>query len=485
MNHNCILLASLALYFSALIVALVTGRTAVGMGGKGKGKGVRQQLGIKKKGKTTNPEGDHMARQYAKGKLRASDVGRAASASINSHPDSSCNMVQRFAKAAPAAPKKGTRNSARNLKRAIVAHATTSLTDPYMAECPMWDRDTDQQVKRQAAFLPPHEVLDRVIAEGEESKWCNLEGEGQVGLRAELQNWAARLCVDLLASVPWLCIALWGDSAPMGHRNSLYLLTFTLLSGEVRRRYWLFACTKRDLCDCGCSGKCTFETAWQVLAWSCKALLAGRWPETDHLGEAWGAGQKWRAKMAGKPLRFRGAVLANCGDWAWFKSALNLRGWRGEGPCKQMCWLCNAGFNEEHDCFDFRKEAPWRRNMVTMSEVIAETTQHRYPSGIWSIPGLTIGMFKPDWMHCCDLGILQYVMGSVMWELLRQLGGTMNKPKAACAKLLMMSKAMARELGVEPPFTTLTYGMIRSKMSKSQTMKLKAAEGRYFYRFFA
>ena len=81
------------------------------------------------------------------------------------------------------------------------------------------------------------------------------------------------------------------------------------------------------------------------------------------------------------------------------------------------------GFNDEHDCFDFRKEAPWRRNIVTVSEVIAETTQHRYPSGIWSIPGLTIKMFKPDWMHCCGLGILQYVMGNVMWELLKHLGG--------------------------------------------------------------
>ena len=58
----------------------------------------------------------------------------------------------------------------------------------------------------------------------------------------------------------------------------------------------------------------------------------------------------------------------------------------------------------------------------------------------------------------------------------------MSKPKAACAKLLVMTKAMARELAVEPPFTTLTYGMIRSSMKKGPTMKLKAAEGLYFYR---
>ena len=453
--------------------------------GKGKGRGIRQKLGIKKKSNVVSADTAHLTRMYARGKLTASEVGQSAAATSSAHPYTACSLTKRLAKAARTRPasKKIRRNSAKIVKRGIASHATAVLSEPYIVDTPVWDRVAGRQVLRPVAFLPPHEVLDKVVAEGEENKWGSLEEDHQSGLKAELQEWAARIAVDLATAVPWLCMALWGDSAPLTSqgRNALYLLTFTVLSGEFRKRFWLFACTKRDLCDCGCAGKCTLDEAWKVVAWSCRALLAGRWPATDHRDEPWTAkDQPWRAKMAGKRLRFRGAVLAKCGDWAWFKSALNLRGWKGDRITHKMCWLCNASFSGPCDCFDFSQTAQWRQQMVSQSAAIAEAAAARYPSAIWQIPGLTISMFKPDWMHCSDLGILQMVMGNIMWELLVELGGTMRSPKPACAKLLAMSKVMARQLGVEPPFTALTYGMIRTAMKKGPSMRLKAAEGRHY-----
>ena len=115
-----------------------------------------------------------------------------------------------------------------------------------------------------------------------------------------------------------------------------------------------------------------------------------------------------------------------------------------------------------------------------MADAIADVAAGRYPSAIWEVPGITISMFRPDWMHCADLGILQYCMGNIMWELVVELGGTFRKAKPACARLLAMSKAMAATIGVDLPFTALTPGMIRTAMKKGPSLRLKAAEGRHY-----
>ena len=41
-----------------------------------------------------------------------------------------------------------------------------------------------------------------------------------------------------------------------------------------------------------------------------------------------------------------------------------------------------------------------------------------------------------DVLHVCDLGITQDLTGNILWELLVELGGTIQKSKPACAKLL-------------------------------------------------
>ena len=118
--------------------------------------------------------------------------------------------------------------------------------------------------------------------------------------------------------------------------------------------------------------------------------------------------------------------------------------------------------------------------MVTMPEVFLDLQSARYIAGIWAIPGLTIGSVWPDWMHCCCLGIAQYVMGNIMFELFRELGGAISNLKAALSKLENIMEAISRELGVAKPFHSLSVGMIRVKMNKGPRMKLKAVEARHF-----
>lgn len=453
----------------------------MGKGGKGKG-GIRQQLGLKAKVKKSSPQATWLTSMYARGKLSASEVGSGAAAAASSS-DNPCDLVTDLARAAPTRKKKGTKHSADILKRTIASTSHPSkirLYEPYLADGYVWNRELSCREIQPVAILPPHETLDAVIAAGDEDRWSKL-GPGQEGFRAELLSWSNRVHTDLNQAVHWLCLALWGDSAEMAKRNSIFLLCFCLLSGAVRRRFWIYTIAKRSLCDCGCAGKCSFETPWAVVAWSMRALLIGRWPQRDHTGEKFPAGS-WRAKKAGQPLRFRAAMLYKCGDWSWMKSALNLRGWRGDKHNgMRMCWLCEAGFRNEHNCYDFSLGASWRQAMVQMSEVAEEIRAAQFPSGIWSIPGLSIKSMMVDWMHCCCLGVLAYASGNVLYELFKQCGGVLTtKHKPACTMLENMMKAMAKELKVDPPFHSLTIGMIRSKGTKGPKLRLTATEGRHF-----
>ena len=83
-------------------------------------------------------------------------------------------------------------------------------------------------------------------------------------------------------------------------------------------------------------------------------------------------------------------------------------------------------------------------------------------------------------MHCSCIGILQYLVGNVVWELFLELGGSFRHHVAACGQIMGMAKAMAHNLGVECPIFDLTIGMFRAGPSKAPKMKLKASEGRYF-----
>ena len=52
-------------------------------------------------------------------------------------------------------------------------------------------------------------------------------------------------------------------------------------------------------------------------------------------------------------------------------------------------------------------------------------------------------------MHVSCLGILQYLTGNVMWELLRGLGGTKVKWTNECGILLNMAKSQRQGTGPE------------------------------------
>ena len=177
-----------------------------------------------------------------------------------------------------------------------------------------------------------------------------------------------------------------------------------------------------------------------------------------------------------------GAVLAKAGDGAWFKQALNLKSWSGEGEDLKICWLCEASKRGDCNCYDFSRTAKWRKTRVdNQSYWAAAHESGGFLSPIFAIPGFSIKYCRPDFMHTCCLGIVQYCNGSCLWEMFKELGGSRKQSVSACNRIEHMMTLAAKSLSVEPPFDSLTVGMIRKeKAGKKPKLALKAAEGRYF-----
>ena len=351
------------------------------------------------------------------------------------------------------------------------------LHSPYIAEVWVWGDTANKKKLDKMAFMPVHEVLEVVVEPGQEATWATC-GADQKGFEHDLRRWGDRVGMDTRALADFIPIALWGDSAEFSHRETLFLLLWTVLSGTCRARFWLCAFGKRSLCQCGCYGRCTMDSIWSVVAWMFRALMSRTYPSVDHTGAKFPKGS-FRWKLAGTPLRLGGACVAKCGDWSWFKSALGLRGWRGEGAAGKMCWLCAAGFKGEHQCFDFSFTAAWRKTATTMGQFWRNVSVEKtYVSGIWSVPGFHIPNVRPDWMHVVCLGVVQYLLGNVLWECMVALGGNFSRSREACHKLVGMLEVCAKRLKTENPLKHLTVTMVRPTATAKPKLKTKAAQGR-------
>ena len=256
--------------------------------------GIRQRLGIsapvaaKAAPVRQDPLGNEIVKLYARGKISANEVGATAGAQCSMSSSSSMNL-RRLAKAAPKKlhlTKKGkvvpdARNSSRSLRRTLVADSP--LGETYEAEVPMWDHESASQTKGKISLMPIHELLETIVPEGEEAEWATLAAD-QAGHRLDLEQWGDRVGQPRESMSTCIPLALWGDSANQTNGDSLYLLLFTVLAGACRRRFWICGLSKYNLCQCGCSGRCTFDALWDIIAWMFNALLARRYPRVDHLG---------------------------------------------------------------------------------------------------------------------------------------------------------------------------------------------------------
>ena len=452
------------------------------------GRGYRQRLGLPS-GSSSNSASsssvsavtNFLSGQYKSGRLTAKEFAEGARAECEDT-EAPNPVASRVAAAAPtkkyrtnAGERLDTRNTSRGIQRAFKSRSK-GLPEAYTFSCPLWDVTGATSVDEEVSMILPHDLMDN-LPEGSEFEYCSYDATQQ-GLYTDLREWGYRTEVDIDDGVPTAGLALWGDAAPYQARDSIYLLVLTILSGQHRMYYWLSCFTKRRTCACGCQGRHTFDMLFKVLAWSFRACMANRHPSVDHMGQLFDASSP-RGRQAGQPIRARAALLRFLGDWAWMKQSLGLRGWRAEGPQRQICWRCAASVSGSCPCYDFSPAAAWQSARIDMSKFWARTKFERvFISELWRTPGFHIKWVEPDFMHCVCLGILQVLQGNICWELFKHFGGVISNHRDALAKLNALIKAVCHELGRD--VLQLTMGMVRSKMSKAPKLKLKAAEGRRF-----
>ena len=139
-----------------------------------------------------------------------------------------------------------------------------------------------------------------------------------------------------------------GRRRAFNEQKSVYLLLFTCLSGIYRQRFWIISFSSRNICQCGCGGRHTFDACFDVIAWSIRALISGEFPACDNLNIPFPT-DSYRGKLAGVKFGFHAALIRKYADWAWFKQALALRGWQGQGSEGKCCWLCECGLRDREN----------------------------------------------------------------------------------------------------------------------------------------
>lgn len=263
-------------------------------------KGVRQRLGLDKKPEL-NPKAKARMSKFCKdmvrtGRLSSAEIGEAAagaselahSASSGSAASSSCVVpddVRRIAAVKRKAEGPVDRHENKNASRSImnIYRKKAEWPPTYGIKVQVWDHVKTRIKETTMQILPPHELLNHLVQQGQVEDWCVAQ-PSQEGFVTELSAWGKRMGVET-AEGQWVPIGLWGDSAPSFKKDSVYLLTWKPLLGNIRKRYWIATFSKREICKCGCQGRHTLAGIFDAVAWSMRALLAGEHPAVDHTGK--------------------------------------------------------------------------------------------------------------------------------------------------------------------------------------------------------
>ena len=81
-------------------------------------------------------------------------------------------------------------------------------------------------------------------------------------------------------------------------------------------------------------------------------------------------------------------------------------------------------------------------------------------------------------MHASDLGALLIVLGNVLFEIFKTMGGLVTRPEAVLNEMVVLILAAAKAIGEkQSPITQLTIGQIKGS-GKSPKLKKKASVAR-------
>ena len=180
-----------------------------------------------------------------------------------------------------------------------------------------------------------------------------------------------------------------------------------------------------------------------------------------------------RTKVAGTKLNVKGGCVRKTADWSYLKIGLGVQGW-GEGPLKRCCYKCKATIRTMTDVVE---SAIWRTTLLTHAMYMADCRElGAYISALFELPFFDYDFITVDMMHCGPLGLNQYLLGCIIYELFRyELRGRITLPNEELQHLRLLIRQASKAVGLpQPAINKLTMPMIKGKGLPK--LKIKASE---------
>jgi hypothetical protein len=343
--------------------------------------------------------------------------------------------------------KTGKKNAARTLQRAF--QKENPWCKKYWAEIPVLNRKTNKTKLVWYPFLVPHEWLSLYCAD----PLALHDLEPAVG--SKYHKHRADVARELgLPAESIVVLGLHGDGVPVqGTHNVQSLDCFALnmptsLHNSDLRVPFTVIQKKHQVSDE------TIHAILEIFCWSMRALIAGEYPDERHDARPWLASDGARKKLKGSlPAK---AVLAEIrGDWDFYETILKFPAYN---KLSGMCWMCTETYKTFRDLVS--------KPALTSGAFFRRLrSDGKAPTVIFSLPGVTPDICRPDWMHTADQGVSADIAAHTLMELMQEQPG--NTKQERCQNLWVQLQKWYDATGVEKAnrFDNLVPNMFAKKNS--------------------
>ena len=253
--------------------------------------------------------------------------------------------------------------------------------------------------------------------------------------------------------------------------------TFAIKGSSLLRQ--LFAIVPEHLMVPGV----TEEFLIKIWSWSLRAMMEGKWPECDHLGNPWPPGT-FRCKQSGKILAglYRAAFVFLKADLKQRVQCFGLSRWYRCNFCCERCFAHQnvAGLSPA----DFRDSAGWLATVLKHDffDLRNPELQQLMQYVHWfRVPGfLYLFSVVDDLMHHLYLGSARDLCASIIINLLEndELPGYGLDPNLRLKALWLLLRDWCKIQGTPfkgPVFTLTSLGRTTKKMFPKLDSQIKAA----------
>ncbi len=269
-------------------------------------------------------------------------------------------------------------------------------------------------------IICPHDVISAISSHDSTLFSKVFVGDrGREGLREFWQK--SKECawyqdhpyLELFEAMPEQCVPVkvFGDDGPMTKSQCLNIFQFSSVITKVATmlgRWLTFVFVIGTVFSC--------EDIFEVVAWSFEWLRIGKTPDQDHKKIPFPAGST-RAQQAGELIAngFKFILTWTVGDLKWLVECFEFQ---DNYNHDSMCHQCKATKSVGLLCgYNYSSEAGWRfakrLHLIYMQSIGRDVA-------ITKLPGVHIFGIKWDGMRILALGILQWALGAVFFELLQE-----------------------------------------------------------------